>query len=98
MSVLTTIEAELVKIRDGVKAEVEKLVTAGSDVLRTEVAVLKADEEKLVGDLKDAVGKAVAAVVAQVQKDEPAAVAAVQNAASAIEAEILAVIEQHLVP
>lgn len=98
MSVLTAIEAELIKIRDGVKAEVEKLVTTGSDVLRTEVAVLKADEEKLVGDVKDALAKAGSAVLAQVQKDEPAAVAAVQNAVSAIEAEILAVIESRLVP
>lgn len=98
MSVLTAIEAELVKIRDGVKTEVEKLVGAGVSALRTEVAVLKADEERIVGDVRDALAKAGSAVLAQVQKDEPAAVAAVQQAVSAIEAEILAVIESHLVP
>jgi hypothetical protein len=98
MSLVQTIESEFAKARSDLGSVIEFFTGKVEAALKTEVAVLKADEEKLVGDLKDAVEKAKAAALEAVQQEDPAAVAAVSKAVAAIEAEVLAVIEKHLVP
>jgi len=98
MSLMDTIKTEFEKARADGAAIFEYVTHRAEAALQQEVAVLKADEEKLVADLKDKLEQAKAAALATVQSEDPAAVAAVQKAVAAIEAEVLAVIEQHLVP
>ena len=98
MSLLSTIEAEFSKARADVGAAIEFFTHKAETVLQAEVAALKADEAKIAGDVKDALEKAKATALADVQANAPEAAALVSKAVSDIEAEVLAVITAHLVP
>jgi hypothetical protein len=98
MSVLTVIEQEFAKARADVGAAIEFFTHKAEVALQAEVAALKADEAKVAGDVKAALEKAKATALADVQANAPEAAALVEKAVSAIEAEVVAVIEAHLVP
>jgi F0F1-type ATP synthase membrane subunit b/b' len=98
MSLLTAIEQEFAKARADVGAAIEFFTHKAEVVLQQEVAALKADEAKIAGDVKDALEKAKATALADVQANAPEAAALVSKAVSDIEAEVLAVITAHLVP
>lgn len=98
MSLLQTIEAEFEKARADAGAIFEFVTHKAEKALQDEVNVLKADEAKVAGDVKDALEKAKAAALADVQANAPEAAALVSKAVSDIEAEVLAVITAHLVP
>lgn len=98
MSVLATIEAEFAKARADVGAAIEFFTHKAEVALQAEVTALKADEVKFVADLKDKLEKVKADALAEVQAQAPDASAVVSAAVAKIEAEVLAVIESHLVP
>jgi F0F1-type ATP synthase membrane subunit b/b' len=98
MPLLQTIEQEFAKARADVGAAIEFFTHKAEAALQAEVAALKADEAKIAGDVKDALEKAKATALADVQANAPEAAALVSKAVSDIEAEVLAVITAHLLP
>lgn len=98
MSILQVIENEFAKAESDMSSVIGYFTGRVKAALQQEVAVLKADEVKFQGDLKDALDKAKAAALADVQAADPAAVASVSKYVSEIEQAVLAVIEAHLVP
>lgn len=98
MSLVQTIEAELAKARTSVSDAIEFFTHRAEAALQAEVASLKADEQKFVTDLKAKLEEAKAAALADVQANSPEAAALVSQYVAKIEAEVLAVIEAHLVP
>lgn len=98
MSLLSSIEAEFAKARADVGAAIEFFTHKAEAALQQEVQALKADEAKLLASVKDAVEKAKATALAEVQANAPEAVAVVQKAVTDLENAVVAVLEAHLVP
>lgn len=98
MSLLTAIEAEFTKARADVGAAIEFFTHKAEQALQAEVTALKADEAKLMDDLKQAVADAKATALAQVQQSAPEAAALVSQVVTDVENALVAVLTKHLVP
>jgi hypothetical protein len=98
MSLIDDVEAEFTKAESSLSDVIGFFTGKAKDALKTKIAALEADEEKLKGEVKDELAKAKAAALADVQANAPQAATDVSKALEAVEAAIVAALEKHLVP
>ena len=98
MSLLDVIDSEFAKAEASVTDVLGFFTGKAREALKAKVAELVADEGKFKAEIQDALAKAKAAALADVEASAPAAAADVSKAVSAIEAAILSALEAHLVP